>query len=157
MSSAKGESSSRRKGKKDATDDLPIEAVGGKAPHSESNHFEEEVRGHDTSSECPPIIDPWYDTYIHFSMVSDNYLPPLLGRVWLSLYHCDSEVSWAPLASSIPNLDICQGTLLPVPILFEFRSGTSLGWKDWVDTELSDVGFMIVLQRAGILMAIVSS
>ncbi|KAL0010851.1 hypothetical protein SO802_005959 [Lithocarpus litseifolius] len=113
--------------------------------------------GRDPSSECPPFIDPWYDTHIHFSVMSGNYLSPPPSRVWLSLYHCDSEVSWAPLASSIPDLDIRQGTLLPMPILFEFGSGTSLGWKEWVDTELSDMGFMIVLQRASVLIAIISS
>ena len=44
-----------------------------------------------------------------------------------------------------------------MPILFKFGSGTSLGWKEWVDDELSDKGFMAVLQRAGVLKAIVSS
>ena len=53
-------------------------------------------------------------------------------------------MSWAPLASSIPDLDICQGTSLPVPILFEFGSGTLLGWKEWVDEELADMGFMAI-------------
>ena len=44
-----------------------------------------------------------------------------------------------------------------MPILFEFRSGTSLGLKEWVDMELSDVDFMAALQQAGVLKAIVSS
>ena len=44
-----------------------------------------------------------------------------------------------------------------MPILFEFGSGTSLGWKEWVDKELSDTGFMGGLQQAGVLKAIVSS
>ena len=61
------------------------------------------------------------------------------------------------MASSIPNLVIRQGTSLRMPILFKFGSGTSLGWKEWVDDELSDKGFMAVLQRAGVLKAIVSS
>lgn len=42
-------------------------------------------------------------------------------------------------------------------ILFEFRSGTSLGWKEWVDNELFDTGFMEALQWADMLKAIVSS
>ena len=61
------------------------------------------------------------------------------------------------MASSIPDLVIRQGTSLRMPILFKFGSGTSLGWKEWVDDELSDKGFMAVLQRAGVLKAIVSS
>ena len=90
-------------------------------------------------------------------MVSGDYLPPSQVHVWLSLCHHDSKVSWAPLASSVPELNIRQGTALLMPILFEFRMGTSLGCKEWVDTELSDVGFMMALQRAGVLKAIVSS
>ena len=47
--------------------------------------------------------------------------------------------------------------LASVPILFKFGLVTALGWKEWADTELSDKGFMVVLQRAGVLKAIVSS
>ena len=61
------------------------------------------------------------------------------------------------MASSIPDLSIRQGVSLPVPFHFEFVSGISSGWKEWVDSELSDTGFMGLLQRAGILKAIVSS
>ena len=42
-----------------------------------------------------------------------------------------------------------------MPILFEFGLGTSLGWKEWVDTELSDVGFVVALQHTSVLKAIV--
>ena len=87
MSPAKGDSSSHYKGKEVATDDPPAETMGGKAPHSESD------RGHDLSSECPPLIDPWYDIYIHFPLVLGDYLPPPSSRVWLSICHHDSEVS----------------------------------------------------------------
>ena len=44
-----------------------------------------------------------------------------------------------------------------MPIHFEFGSGTALGWREWVDNELSDTGFMGLLQQAGVLKAIVSS
>ena len=77
--------------------------------------------------------------------------------MWLSLERCDFEVSKDLSASVIPDLAIRQGTTLPVPILFEFGSGTSLGWKEWVDTKLSDMGFMGALQQAGMLKTIVSS
>ena len=142
MSPVKGESSSHYKGKKVATNDPPTKTVGGEAPHSKSDHFKEEEGGHDPDSECPPLIYQWYDTQIHFPVVSNDYSPPPPGRVWLSLCHRDSEV---PLASSILSLDIHQGTSLPVPILFEFGSSTSLGWKEWVDMKLSNVGFMVAL------------
>ena len=143
---AKGESSFCRKGKEVAVDDSPVEAVGGEAPHSKSDRFEEEEGGCDLGNECPPHIDPWYETYIHFSVVSGDYSPPSLGRVCLSLEQRDSAISWAPLASSIPDHDICEGTTLLVTILFKFESSTSLGWKEWVDMELFDVGFMKGLQ-----------
>ena len=95
---------------------------------------------------CPPLIDPWYDAHTHFPAMLDDYLPPPKGHVWLSICHRDTKVSWAFLASLISDLDIHQGTSLPMSILFEFRSGTSLGWKEWVDKELSDTSFMAVLR-----------
>ena len=89
-------------------------------------------------------------------MIPSDYAPPLPGYVWLALNQRNSDVSWAPLASSIPDLIIHQGISLPVPIHFEFRSGTAMGWREWVDNELFDVGFMGLLQRADVLKAIVS-
>ena len=65
--------------------------------------------------------------------------------VWLALCHRNTNVSWALLASSIPDLVIRQGTSLLVPIHFEFGSGTTLGWKERVHRELSDMGFMGLL------------
>ena len=157
MSPAKGDSSSSRKGKKVSTDDSPAETMGDKAPHSESEPFEEEEGGHEPGSEHPPLIDQWYDTHIHFLIVPGDYLPPPSSHVWLSICRHDIKVSWTPLASSIPDLDVHQGTSLLVPILFEFGSSTSLSWKEWVDTKLSNMGFMAALQQASVLKAIVSS
>ena len=77
--------------------------------------------------------------------MTNDYLPPPPDRVWLSIYCHDMEVSLALLASSILDLDIRQEASLPMPILFEFGSGTTLGWKEWVDEELSDTGYMAVL------------
>lgn len=82
---------------------------------------------------------------MHFPVVPDDYLPSSPGRMWLSICRHDKEVSQAPLASSIPDLDIHQGTSLPVPILFEFGLGAFLSWKEWVDDELSDIGLMAAL------------
>lgn len=138
-------------------DDPLVKVVGGEAPHFELDHFEKEEEGRDPGSECPSLVNQWYNTHIHFLVVSDDYSPPPLGYVRLSFGLRDSKVSWAPLASFIPNLDILQGTALLVPILFEFRSSTSLGWKKWVDTKLSDMGFMKALQQVSVSKAIVSS
>ena len=103
------------------------------------------------------LIDPWYDVHSHFPKVPDDYTPPPPGRVWLALCRRNTEAPWAPSASSIPDLIIHLGTSLPVPIHFEFGSSMALGWKEWVDNELSDTGFMGLLQRAGILKVIVMS
>ena len=111
----------------------------------ESEGSDEEEGGRDLGSECAPLIYPWYFAHAHFPKVSGEYLPPPPGRVWLSIFRRNMEVSWAPLASLIPNLVIRQGTSLPVPILFEFGSSTSLGWKEWVDDELSNTGFTAAL------------
>ena len=107
MSPAKSEVSSRHKGKVIAVDDPPIEAEKDKkAPHSEWNRFEEEEGSRNPSSECPPLIDPWYDTHSHFLMVPSDHSSPPPGYVWLSLEWRDSDVSWAPLTSSIFDLAI---------------------------------------------------
>ena len=129
MSQAKDEGSSCCKGKEVAADDPPAKTMGKKVPLSKSDRSEEEEGVRDLNNECLPLIDPWYNTHIHFPVVTDDYLPPPPGRVWLSICCHDMEVSFAPLASSILDLDIRQGTSLPVPILFEFGSGTTLGWK----------------------------
>ena len=72
MSLAKGDSSSGCKGKEVATNNLPTEAMGGKAPHSELDHSKEEEWGRDSGNKCPPFIDLWYDTHIHFPVVPND-------------------------------------------------------------------------------------
>ena len=141
---AKGKGFSYCKGNEITTNDPAAKIVGKDTPLFKLECSEDKEGGHDPDSECAPLIDPWYDAYAHFLVVPGDYLPSVPGCVWLSICCRDTEVSWAPLASSIPNLDIHQGTSLPVPILFKFGLGTSLGWKEWVDEELVDMGFMAV-------------
>ena len=108
MTPTKGESFSRRKEKEIATDDHATKTTGEDAHLSESECSEEEEGSCDPDSECAPLIDPWYDTHMHFLVVPSDYLPPPPGCIWLSICHHDTKVSWAPLASSIPDLDIRQ-------------------------------------------------
>ena len=84
-------------------------------------------------------------------------MPPSPSCVWLALYRRNLNVSWAPVSSFISDLVIHQGISLPVPIHFEFGSGTAQGWKEWVNSELSDTGFIGLLQQAGVLKAVVLS
>ena len=117
-------------GKEVAANDPPTKTMGEEAPHSKLDHSEEEEwggGGRNLGSECPPLINPWYSIFIHFPIVLGDYLPLPLGRMWLSICHYDMEVSWALLVSTILDLDIHQETSLPVPMLFEFGSSTSLG------------------------------
>lgn len=130
MSLAKGDDSSCRKGKEVSANDPPTKTLCEEASHFESDHFEGEERGRDSGSECPPLIEPWDGTHFHFLIIFSDFSPPSPGRVWLSICRCDTEVSWASLASTIPDLDIHQGTSLLVPILFKFGSSMSLGWKE---------------------------
>ena len=154
MSPAKSRSSSRRKGKAVAFDP-PV--VSEEVDRSDSERSIEEEAERDPDGVCAPLIDPWYETSPHFPKVPGEYVPPSPGHVLITLARRDPDVSWAPLASSIPDLSIRQGISLPVPLHFEFGSGASLGWKEWVDSELSDTGFMGLLQRAEVLKAVVSS
>ena len=130
MAPVKSQGSSCRKRKKAISDPPTILDVGKEAEYSESEHFDEEEAQHDPNSECAPLIDPWYDVHPYFPKIPSDYalLPP--SRVWLALCRQNLDVSWAPLASLVPDLVICQGILLPVPIHFEFGSGTALGWKE---------------------------
>ena len=127
MSPTKDEGSSCCKGKKVTVNDPLAKIVGEEASLSESDHFGEEKQGRNLNSEFPPLIDLWYDAHIHFPVVPSDYSLPSPGYMWLSIYRCATKVSWAPLASTIPDFDIRQRTLLPMPNLFKFRSDTSLG------------------------------
>lgn len=106
MSPAKSEGFSRHKRNEIVVDDPPVEAQKDKeASYSKSNYSKEEG-SRDPSSEWPPLIDPWYDTHSYFLVLPDDNSPPPLGSVWLSLEWHDYDISWAPLASSIPDLTI---------------------------------------------------
>ena len=124
MSSVKCPSSSRRKGKAVAFDPP---AVPEEVDRSDSERSIEEEAERDPDSECAPLIDPWYEISPYFPKVLGEYVPPPPGRVLITLIQRDPDVSWAPLASSIPDLSIRQGVSLPVPLHFEFGSGASLG------------------------------
>ena len=130
MTSAQGQGSSRRKGKEITSDDPTTKNVGEDTLHSKLEHSDEEEGRRNPYSECAPFIDPWYDTYAHSPKVPGEYLPSPLVREWLSISHRNTKVSWAPLASSILELVIHQGTSLPMHILFEFGLGTSFGSKE---------------------------
>ena len=157
MTPAKSQSSFYRKGKEVISAPPASREVSEEAVYSESHHSNEEETQRDPDNECAPLINPWYDIHPHFPKIPSNYAPPPPGYVWLALCGRNTNISCAPLASSIPDLVIRQGNSLPVPIHFEFRSGTALGWREWVDNELSDTNFIGLLQRASVLKAIVSS
>ena len=118
MTLAKSQGSSHRKGKKVIFTTPATCEVGEEAMYFEWDHSNEEEAQRDLNNECNPLIDPWYDIHPHFPKILGDYALWLPGRVWLDLCQQNTKISWAPLASSIPNLVICQGTSLLVPIHF---------------------------------------
>ena len=143
---------------KETVYDPPVgQEMGEEAVYYELDHSDEEEARHDLDSECAPLIDPWYDVHRPFPKILGDYVPPLPGHVWLALCRRNPSVSWALVSSSISDLVIRQVISLSVPIHFEFGSGTALGWKEWVYSELFDMGFMGLLQRAGVLKVVVLS
>ena len=93
MTTAKGQGSSHCKEKEVASDDLAMWDVGKEALHSELECSDEEEARCNPDSECTPLIDPWYNTYAHFPKVLSEYMPMLLGHVWLALCHCNMDIS----------------------------------------------------------------
>ena len=94
MSLVKGEGPSRYKGKEIVVDESPMEAEKvEESPHFESDCSVEKEVSRDLDSECTPLIDLWYNIYLHFSVVPSDYSPSLPGRVWLSIEWCDSDIS----------------------------------------------------------------
>ena len=134
MAPMKSQDSSCRKGKEAIFDPSTTLDVGEEAEYSKSKYSNEEEAQRDHNSECAPLIDPWYDVHLHFPKIPGNYAPPSpSGRVWLALCRRNTDVSWVPLASSVPDLVIRQGISLLMPIHFEFGLGIALGWREWVD------------------------
>ena len=107
MSPVKSQGSSRRKGKAIASDSPAVPDVGEEMERSDSKRFAEEETQRDPDSKCTPLIDPWYEVNPHFPKIPGDYVPPLPGRVLIALVRRNPDVSWAPLASSIPDLSIC--------------------------------------------------
>lgn len=95
--------------------------------------------------------------HIQFLVVVGGYTYPSPDWVLLFLERKVTDVSLVPLLSAISHFVIRCGDALPVPMHFKFRSGISIVWREWVDQELSDVGFIETLQRVGVLKAILSS
>ena len=124
MFPVKSPSSPHRKGKMVASDSPTVPE---EVERSDSERSTEEETERDPDSECAPLIDPWYEINPHFPKVPSEYVPPPPSRVLITLVRRDPDVSWAPLASSVPDLSIRQGVSLPVPLHFEFGSGTSSG------------------------------
>ena len=74
MTLVKCEGSSRQKGKEIGTNNPATKTVGEDTPLSESEYSGEEEVGRYLDSECASLINPWYDTHMHFPMVPSDYL-----------------------------------------------------------------------------------
>ena len=105
MASVKSQSFSRHKGKEVSSDPPAVPDVGEEAEYSESEHSVGE-EAHRNLTMNAPLINPWYEVHPHFPKVPGDYVLSPLGRVWLALCRRNPDVSWAPLASLIPDLAI---------------------------------------------------
>ena len=106
MTLVKSQSSSRRKGKKVISDPLATHDVGEEVVYSELDHSDKEEEQRAPDSECAPLIDPWYDIHPYFPKIPSDYAPSPPGHVWLALCRQNIDISWALLASSIPDFVI---------------------------------------------------
>ena len=82
MSPVKSPSSSRRKGK---TVTFNSPAVPKEVERSDSERSTDEGTERDPDNECAPLIDPWYEINPYFPKVPGEYVPPLPGRVLITL------------------------------------------------------------------------
>ena len=145
MTPVKGQNSSRHKGKEVAFDPPATHDEGEETVFFELSSFDEEEARHPPDSECAPLIDPWYNVHSHFPKVPGDYMPPpqhggslvyavttqrLLGHHWLLRFPISS------FARALRSLCL---------FISSFGLGTALGWKEWVDRKLSDMGFMGLL------------
>ena len=78
-------SSSCYKGKAIASNSPAVPDGGEEMERFYLERFAEEETQHDPNSECPPLIDPWYEVNPHFPKVPGDYVPPPPGRVLISL------------------------------------------------------------------------
>ena len=90
MSPVKSQGSSRRKGKAVASDSPTVPE---EMERSDSEQSAEEETKRDPDSECAPLINPWYEINPHFLKISDDYVPPLPGRVLITLVRRDPDIS----------------------------------------------------------------
>ena len=89
MSPAKSPGSSRRKGKAVAFDP-PV--VSEEVDRSDSERSVEEEAERDPYGECAPLIEPWYETSPYFPKALGEHVPPLPGRVLITLVRRDPDV-----------------------------------------------------------------
>ena len=102
MSLAKSKGSSCHWGKESIVEKSPPDKEGDeKVSFAELDHSQGEERVRDLDSECPPLLNLWYNTHSHFSVVADSYTYPPPDWVWLFLEQKVTNVSWALLPSTI--------------------------------------------------------
>jgi hypothetical protein len=64
---------------------------------------------------------------------------------------------WVPPFQEILDLKIQRKDILVVPLKFDFQCLRASSWEAWVDKEFVDEEFCALLERAGVLQAILVS
>ena len=64
---------------------------------------------------------------------------------------------WVPPFQEILDLKIQRKDILAVPLKFDFQCLKASSWEAWVAKEFTDEEFCVLLERAGVLQAILIS
>ena len=107
MMPAKGQNSSRRKGKEIFSDAPIVRDVGEEVMYSESDHSNEEEARRAPDGECAPLIDPWYDTHAHFLKVPIDYTHrsrAMCGLLFVVATQTFLRLRWLPRFLTFPSI-----------------------------------------------------
>ena len=106
-----------------------------------------------------PLPDPWYYSSLLFPTVgAPKVSPPGAPKRWILKGQAPSpETAWVLVATSILDLRFQRKEFLPAPIQFLCPYGTTSGWSNLVEQEVSDEELCQILRDARIFEAVVLS
>ena len=105
------------------------------------------------------LQDLWYcSTFLFPAVGATKVSPPSVPKKWIlkgeALSH---ETIWVQAASGIIDMRFQRKELLLALIQFWCPCGTTVGWFDWVEQEVTNEGFCQILRDAKIFETIVVS
>jgi hypothetical protein len=105
-----------------------------------------------------PTLDPWYESGSLFpSVPADARLPPADWEWLVKREDATADAIWVPPFQEILDLKIQRKDVLAVPLKFDFQCLRASSWGAWVDKEFANEEFCALLERVGVLQAILIS